>query len=565
MLEFLQASWGVLLASVFSVVDKNRPVTDIWRQLNTTVGGRLAASNPWPQPCFSSVNGRSTHNDSSQCGTVCQNYFNQHVARSDVFAGYSATNFDMCMSNGDQCHLDFMNPSNPLAFSPPADCRQGSIPNYYIDVQEKDDVIAAFDFARKNGVPLVIKNTGHDFKGRSSGPGSLALWMHRMKYVGRYFLSSDRRPSMPTQIHHSPEFVADGCPSSDVHNAVTFGAGQQFEEIFQYLDKLGLQMVGGSDQSVGAAGGWAQGGGHSSLTPTYGLGADRTLQYKVVTPDGVARIANACQNEDLFWALRGGGGGTFGVVLEATMMVSQVESYRVANINWPPTAPNLKQVLEIFLNNATNFALQGWGGYVTITTGNIILMTPRLNLKEAQESMHPLVELTTQLGGVSTVTEVPTFLSWFDNYVRGMAGAQALVGLPIAMASRLVPQKNHATPEGRTELLEALSSAFGLSVFSQIHFTSPYGFTGSNGSDTSVNPVWRTSLYQVIVVNSWLFDSTLEQRKEAYAQTTKSINYLRDITPDSGAYHNEADIHEPNYGHSFYNTNYVRLLEIKNK
>ena len=45
------------------------------------------------------------------------------------------------------------------------------------------------------------------------------------------------------------------------------------------------------------------------------------LQYKIVTPDGEIRTANACQNEDLFWALRGGGGGTFGVMLESTQKV----------------------------------------------------------------------------------------------------------------------------------------------------------------------------------------------------------------------------------------------------
>ena len=53
------------------------------------------------------------------------------------------------------------------------------------------------------------------------------------------------------------------------------------------------------------------------------------LQYKIVTPDGVFRTANACQNQDLFYALRGGGGGTFGVVLEATMLVSPKESFRM--------------------------------------------------------------------------------------------------------------------------------------------------------------------------------------------------------------------------------------------
>lgn len=72
-----------------------------------------------------------------------------------------------------------------------------------------------------------------------------------------------------------------------------------------------------------------QGGGHSVLSNVYGLGADRVLQLRVVTPDGQLRVANACQNPDLFWALRGGGGGTFGVVMEAT---SEIIPQRVSTV-----------------------------------------------------------------------------------------------------------------------------------------------------------------------------------------------------------------------------------------
>lgn len=53
----------------------------------------------------------------------------------------------------------------------------------------------------------------------------------------------------------------------------------------------------------------------------YGLGVDRVVQIKVVTPDGRFRTVNECQDSDLFWALRGGGGSAFGVVTELTMRV----------------------------------------------------------------------------------------------------------------------------------------------------------------------------------------------------------------------------------------------------
>jgi hypothetical protein len=75
------------------------------------------------------------------------------------------------------------------------------------------------------------------------------------------------------------------------------------------------------------------------------------------------------------------------------------------------------------------------------------------------------------------------------------------VGLPIALTTRLVPAKNHETAEGREEMKEALMNAFANSAFSQIHITTPYGFNGTKGLDTSVNPIWRSVLYQVIILD----------------------------------------------------------------
>lgn len=77
------------------------------------------------------------------------------------------------------------------------------------------------------------------------------------------------------------------------------------------------------------SGGWIGGGGHGALSNQLGLGVDRTLQFKVVTPDGVLRVANDCQNTDLYFALRGGGGGTFGVVMETTMIAAPAMKLQV--------------------------------------------------------------------------------------------------------------------------------------------------------------------------------------------------------------------------------------------
>lgn len=65
--------------------------------------------------------------------------------------------------------------------------------------------------------------------------------------------------------------------------------------------------------------GWFTGGGHGPLSSQYGMGADNLLEATVVTADGQILVANECQNTDIFFAIRGGGGSTYGIVTEAVM------------------------------------------------------------------------------------------------------------------------------------------------------------------------------------------------------------------------------------------------------
>ncbi|KDR73790.1 hypothetical protein GALMADRAFT_632193 [Galerina marginata CBS 339.88] len=534
-------------SSPVDITARTGPTLKDWAHLNATVGGRLFPGVPWTEPCFSIYNGKKVKPDVGQCSFVQQNFFN-HIVRTGISGAYGTQNFEMCMRTGDQCQINSFDLPDPFAFTPPRECRQGSIPDFFIDVKGKEDVIAALNFVKKTGVPLVIKNTGHDFKGRSSAPGSLSLWTHNLKYIS-----------------HNAKFVPEGCHNVAAQQALTYGAGQQFQEIYEFANAHGLEVVGGADQTVGGAGGWAQGGGHSTLTPSLGMGVDRALQYKVVTPDGVFRTVNSCQNSDLFFALRGGGGGTFAIVLEATVMASPSQTFRVANINWPINNDNMKKMLALFVENSTTLATQQWGGFFTPSIGNLVLINPKLNMAQAKKVMQPLIDLSTSLGGVSNVTEFPNYLAWFNAYAVGLSGNQDSLGVPHAMTTRLIPQKNYQTPAGRVQTVNALANALEITGFSQITLTTPIGFKGTDGKDTSITPIWRTSLHHVILVQPFAYNSTLAEIQATYALGTKAINFLRDITPGSGAYVNEADIHEPNHEVSFWGDNFPRLLQIKNK
>lgn len=81
------------------------------------------------------------------------------------------------------------------------------------------------------------------------------------------------------------------------------------------------KALGGACPTVGASGGYITGGGHSLLGPVHGLGVDNVMQMKAVLPNGTYITANRCQNQEMFFALRGGGAASFGVVTETTSRV----------------------------------------------------------------------------------------------------------------------------------------------------------------------------------------------------------------------------------------------------
>jgi hypothetical protein len=117
--------------------------------------------------------------------------------------------------------------------------------------------------------------------------------------------------------------------------AATLAAGTQTYEMVEKMDKYNAAIVGGanpvssgikkrsrfidiSSQTVGVMG-WFTGGGHGPLSSDYGMGADNVLEATVLLPSGEIVTTNTCQYPDLFFAIRGGGGSTYGIVLTVVM------------------------------------------------------------------------------------------------------------------------------------------------------------------------------------------------------------------------------------------------------
>lgn len=149
---------------------------------------------------------------------------------------------------------------------------------------------------------LTFRNTGHDFVGRSTGAGSLSVWTHHLKNLE--FLPNH------TVITQNGSTYYSGM-------AARVGVGLEAWELYQYMATHNMTLVVPGGQTVGAFGGWMAGGGHSSLGSLYGMGSDQVLALQVVTADGRYVTVNATSNPDLFYALRGGGPGSYGIVTSA--------------------------------------------------------------------------------------------------------------------------------------------------------------------------------------------------------------------------------------------------------
>lgn len=134
------------------------------------------------------------------------------------------------------------------------------------------------------------RNTGHEFSGRSTGYASLSIWTHYLRGI---------------------ELLDDYEIGDYKGGAVKIAAGAEGWDAIRVMNESspGITIVTPGQDSVGLIGGWLQGGGHSTISGYYGLAADQVLSLNVVTADGRFVTANMNENEDLFYALRGGGGG----------------------------------------------------------------------------------------------------------------------------------------------------------------------------------------------------------------------------------------------------------------
>ncbi|KAF7368026.1 FAD-binding domain-containing protein [Mycena sanguinolenta] len=525
---------SVLLLTLIPLEYVGTAATSKFASLNATLGDRLGRTHPISEPCYDD-------STSDACKYVQENYVNSTFRR-DVYGAMMYPVWETCFATDQGCVLNYQDPTDPTPWTTQK-CEIGSLSSAYLAVESAADVQAAFAFANSTGTLLSIKNTGHDFVGRSVLKNSLALWTHKLN-----------------NISYNAVFVPEGGQADVNYTAITLGAGAQWFDVYKFADEHNVTVVGGYHPTVGASGGYLMGAGYSVLTPTLGLGVDRVLQFKIVTPDGVYRTANEYQNADLFWALRGGGGGTFGVVLESTILATPQLTLQVVSVSFNRTEETARNFLKLVIDNGVEWSNAGWGGH--IYQNSFISVNPLLTHEEALESMQNASDYVLALNGSVVIEELPSFFAFFEKYVPT---AEAVVGVHPVLGTRLISTSIFSNESAKAQLLEAFSAMIPFAtVDPQINAVTPFLYKHMENA-TSVLPAWRDALWQVVFAAEVSWNATEAEKQEVFSLVNEITQPLRDVSPDSGAYMNEAFIYEPDFDTAFWGDNYPRLLALKHK
>ncbi|OAX31836.1 FAD-binding domain-containing protein [Rhizopogon vinicolor AM-OR11-026] len=437
--------------------------------------------------------------------------------RSDQPGVMQAPNFETYIFNNgtiDACYLD-------TSLGVP--CSQGSVPIIGVNATTSEDVQAAVKFAVKHNPKLAVKNTGHDYLGRSTNRGSFVVWTHHMK-----------------NTTYNPSFIPQGAPPNETYDAITLEAGVQWHETYDALEAYDRLMIGGSSigGSVGAAGGWVLGGGHSVLSPTFGLGIDNVVKMTIILSTGQYLTINTYQYPDLFWALRGGGGGTYRILTSVT--------YRT----YAPLP-----VTAVFFTADTESA------NTTQAFSPSSCASPRSSPMQAGQDLvavQPYFQYAANMTGVISqqtyVLQYPSWYSWYAQfYTNGTQnGANVLIG------SRLLTRDVLETKyQELSDIMFPLGSVLDFVAGGKVSEIDP--------DSVGVNPAWRNAVLHATFGISWPEGASSQEVQEIIDGVTQVENQLRELTPISSAYFNEASLWEEDWQYTFFRDHYAALKLIKDR
>ncbi len=397
---------------------------------------------------------------------------------------------------------------------------------------DANDVGSAIRWAVANDVPFRARSGGHSYAGYSTVPNGVVLDLRNLDRV----------------IVHANYATA------------TVGAGAELIDVYAALAMHDRAIPAGSCPSVGI-GGYALGGGMGLAARAFGLTIDNVAAVRLVTADGTVRDINPQSDPDLFWALRGGGGGNFGVATEFLFRLHPVPASAAWFIvSWPwslaaealaawqawaPHAPD--KVTSIFhLETGSSAPVASVAGqYLGSATALSQLLAP----------------LTKGGGSVSSGEEgyFPLQLRWAGCAGQSVSSCHTVGTRPGGTLPRadFAAKSDYVTRPlsgaARQALINAVELKQGQAGSGAILFDA-YGGAINRVSPSATAFVHRTALYciQYLAYNSgqtWLAQTHAKMRP-----------YVSGM-----AYQNYIDADLTSWRQAYYGANYSRLVETQRR
>ena len=460
---------------------------------------------------------------------------------------------------------------------------------YAVAAESAADVAAAIRFARTHNLRLVVKGGGHSYLGTSSAPDSLLVWTRRMNRI---------------EVHEA--FSPIGSAATPVP-AVSLGAGCVWLHAYQAVAGAGRYVQGGGCTTVGVAG-LILGGGFGSFSKAFGLAASSLLEAEIVTADGTIRTVNEAREPDLFWALKGGGGGTFGVVTRLTLATHPLPStFGTLSLTIKASSDDafrrlMARFVDVYANSLCN---PHWGEQVRAGPDNrlrVAMVFQGIPKAEASAAFQPLVDFAKgepseyTVAEALSVSEIPArylwngwvlrlfarsavefdsrpSAAWTDFWWRG--DGEQVGAFWHAFASAWLPA-SLLEASHRSRLVDAW---FAASRQWPVSFHFNKGLAGAPEAavaaarNTAMNPAVASAFALAIAAASEpglgaqgpAHGPAMPTAAERAARVRAAMEALRAAAPDTGSYVNECDYFQPDWQRAFWGTNYPRLREIKQR
>jgi FAD/FMN-containing dehydrogenase len=462
---------------------------------------------------------------------------------------------------------------------------------YAVAAESTADVVAAVNFARKHNLRLVVKGGGHSYQGTSDAPDSLLVWSRHMNKV---------------TLHDA--FVAHGC--SDLHApqpAVTVQSGAMWIDAYDAVTTHGGRYVqGGGCTTVGVAG-LIQSGGFGSFSKCFGTAASGLVEAEIVTADGVVRIANACSNPELFWGIKGGGGGSLGVVTRLTLRTHDLPMFFGGMFGEIKASSDdayrtlIAKAISFYQSDLFN---PHWGEQMSFRTDNslrISMVFQGLDQQNAQALWAPFIDWVQArkeyvVARPLQALAIPSQHFWDADFFRQhapgfmidddrdgaprnhvlWAGDQGQVGWFIHSYKSAWMPASLLQADQQSRLVDAL---FACTRHWDVAFHYNKGLAGAPAEalaasrDTATNPQVLDAFALAIIGGSG--DPAypgmpgpgpnMAEARDDVAQIAKAMDELLKVAPNAGAYVSESDYFQRDWQAAFWGANYPRLAAVKQK